>query len=232
MERKRVGKLTLCMIILIASSLMLISCDQPERRNCVVMLGDSIFALSGAIERNLREISGQQYKTYYMSATQMAGGVNDIESQYDRAARQGKIRTIIMDGGGNDFLLGGGFVAPNTVVNEISAAYKRIFNKAVRDGVENIVVMGYYKTSSTNSYTDKSEAEVRDITLSFNGQNGMKTAHFDPSDFPYFSNKRPAQYTVMDGIHPNSGAARELAGLIWQTMQQNDMEQGPACQGF
>lgn len=237
MKKKIFNKLTLCTVVLILASLIPVSCVPGgglEQRNCVVMLGDSIFALTGAIERNLRNYSHQKYRTYYMSATQMAGGVDDIESQYDRAIRQGRIRTIIMDGGGNDFLIGGGFMAPQTVINEINNAYKRIFKKASEDGVENIVVMGYYKTGTTSAITDQSEADVRNITLTavdtFGGSL-QKAVHWDPSDDPYFANKRPAQYTL-EGIHPNGAAANEMAKMIWQTMQNAGIEQGPGCQGF
>lgn len=246
MKKKVLGKLTLCAVVTVLVSFMLASCDTPtpsgcgttggiEQRDCVVMLGDSIFHLSGAIERHLRDYSNQKYRTYYMSATQMAGGVDDIESQYDRAIRQGRIRTIIMDGGGNDFLIGGGLIAPGPVITEISNAYKRIFKKAASDGVENIVVMGYYRTSSTNAATEESERQVREITLSavqtFGGSL-KKAVHWDPSTDPWFSNKRPASYTIVDGIHPTDAAANEMARMIWETMKNAGIEQGPGCQGF
>ncbi len=209
------------------------SCDTmgKERRDCVVMLGDSIFALTGAEERHLRDYSGHIYRTYYMSATQMQGGLNDIESQYDRAARLGKIRTIIMDGGGNDFLLGGA-LTPRATIQEINAAYERIFQKAARDGVENIVVQGYYRTSSTTAQTDQSETEVKNLTLAAAQKYGLNTAHFDPSDDPFFSSKRPSQYTIADGIHPTNEASKQLARLVWETMRSNGMEQGEGCQSF
>ncbi len=213
---------------------MLISCDLGgvEQRNCVVIIGDSIFALTGQIEQNLRQISGQKYRTYYMSATQMNGGINDIESQLDRALRQGRVRTVIMDGGGNDYFFGGSMTLPNVFINEVNNAYERVFKKAANGGVENIVVMGYYKTGTTNATTTRSESEVRELTLSAAQRFGgslQKTVHFDPSDDQWFSSKRPAQYLLMDGIHPTAAASKRLAELIWQTMQENDIEQGEGC---
>lgn len=227
-------QLLLVFLCLLLSGLVA-SCDTggigTQRRDCVVILGDSIWALTGAEERHLRDISGHRYKTYYMSGTQMQGGVNDIESQYDRAARQGRIRTIIMDGGGNDFLLGG-MLTPQVAIREISAAYERIFEKAARDGVKNIIVQGYYKTSSTSSFTDQSESEVRQLTLAAAQKYGLNTAHFDPSDDPWFSSKRPGQYTLIDGIHPTDAASRQLARLVWDTMAANQMEQDEGCQAY
>ncbi len=234
MKRMSVSKLTLCMVAVLMASLMLTSCDLGgvEQRDCVVIIGDSIFDLTGQIEQNLRQISGQKYRTYYMSATQMNGGVNDIESQFDRALRQGRIRTLIMDGGGNDYFFGGSLTLPNVFVNEVNSAYERIFRKAANGGVENIVVMGYYETGTTNATTTRSESEVRDLTLSAVQRYGgslQKTVHFDPSDDAWFSSKRPSQYLLMDGIHPTGAASKRLAELIWQTMQENDIEQGEGC---
>ena len=133
-----------------------------------------------------------------------------------------------MDGGGNDFLIGGGMITPRAVIDEINAAYERIFQKAARDGVENVLVMGYYETNSTTQWTDQSEAEVRDLTLAAASKYGLNTAHWDPSDDPWFSSKRPAQYTA-DSIHPTDAAAEEMARMIWETMKANNMEQGPSC---
>ena len=117
-----------------------------EQRNCVAMIGDSIFALSGQITRHLQEISHQRYRTYYISGAQLAGGmVPNIEAQYDMASRAGAIRTLIMDGGGNDYLMGNR-MNPERINQEIAEAFGRIFDKAQRDGVENVVVLGYYKT--------------------------------------------------------------------------------------
>ncbi len=215
---------------------LITSCDTggsfgTEQRDCVVILGDSIWDLTGAEERHLRDFSGHKYKTYYMSGTQMAGGVNDIESQYDRAARQGKIRTIIMDGGGNDFLLGGSLV-PQATVREINAAYERIFQKAARDGVENIVVQGYYDAPSADQWTEMSERQVEALCSTASQKYGLKVVYFDPSDDPWFASKRPAQYLLADNIHPTDAASKELARLVWENMRQNDIEQGEGCRGF
>lgn len=239
MKKRSLSKLTLCLMALLISSLMLVSCDGAggaEKRDCVVMIGDSIFALTGRIELNLRHISGQKFRTYYIGGTQMKGDYYDIESQYDSAINQGSIRTIIMEGGGNDFLFGGLFV-PQRAFEEINAAYMRTFEKAVQDGVENIIVVGYYKTALTNKYTDQSEAEVEAITLSYNGRinsNGvaMKATYWDPSNDPWFADKIPAEYTLWDGIHPTAEASEEIARMIWQTMVDADIEQGEGCQTF
>ena len=203
-----------------------------ERRNCVVMLGDSIFALSGAETRYLEEMSGQTYRTYYVSGAQLEGGmIGDIEDQYDRAARAGKIRTIIIDGGGNDYLMGG-CGNPAALEREIEAAWTRILDKAGKDGVENMVVQGYYLTASTPD-SDVADYDALAKNLEEAGASrGINLVYVDPNKDSWFSSKRPSQYTIADGIHPTNAASRELARLVWTAMQENNMEQGEGCRNF
>lgn len=239
MLRKSILNLTLTAIIFLSIGIFAgcepdndFGCGEPqvEQRDCVVIIGDSIFALSGDEERFLREFSGHAYRTYYMSGAQMEGGMNDIESQFDRAARQGKIRTLIVDGGGNDFFFGGS--NNQAIIREISAAYERIFQKASAEGVENVVVQGYYTTADEDAATRQSEAEVMAITAEAAQKYGMNTVYFNPSEDPWFSSRRPAQYLIADGIHPTEAASRELARLLWDTMVAYDIEQGEGCEGF
>lgn len=138
---------------------------------------------------------------------------------------------IIMDGGGNDFLLGGR-LTPQATIREINAAYQRIFQKAARHGVENIIIQGYYDAPSANTYTEQSEREVSVLAQKAADQYGMNVVYFDPSDDPWFSTKRPTEYLLSDNIHPTDAASKELARLVWENMQLNDIEQGENCSGF
>ncbi len=236
-QKKRLSSLLWIGLCLLLTGLLL-SCDSGsgiglEQRNCVVMLGDSIFALSGAETRFLQQMSGHRYRTYYANGAQLEGGmISDIEDQYDRAQRAGKIRTIIMDGGGNDFLMGGcGNL--DRLQREIEAAWGRILDKAARDGVENIIVQGYYLTASTPKNSEVSDYDALAEQLEKSGaQRGINLVYVDPNKDSWFSSKRPSQYTITDGIHPTNAASRELARLVWTAMQSNDMEQGEGCQGF
>lgn len=233
MKRKQILTFTACAVMCLLLIGTLSSCvPDSERRNCVVMLGDSIFALSGAETRYLEEMSGHTYRTYYVSGAQLEGGmIGDIEDQYDRAARAGKIRTIIIDGGGNDFLMGG-CGNPAALQREIEAAWTRILDKASRDGVENMVVQGYYLTASTPD-SEVSDFDALAKKLEDGGASrGINLVYVDPNKDSWFSSKRPSQYTIADGIHPTNAASRELARLVWTAMQENNIEQGEGCQGF
>lgn len=202
-----------------------------ERRDCVAIIGDSIFALSDMEEKFLREFSGHAYRTYYISGAQMEGGmIQDIESQLDQALRQGPIRTLIMDGGGNDFFFGGR--DNQAIIREISAAYERIFKKAGNAGVKNVIVQGYYTTRDEDEATRISEQEVAQLTKDARTKYNLNSVYFDPSDDPWFSSRAADgryDYLKLDGIHPTDEASKELARLLWENMVANDMEQGEGC---
>lgn len=204
---------------------------QVEQRDCVVIIGDSIFALSGAEEEFLRDFSGHAYRTYYVSGAQMEGGmVRDIESQFDQALRIGPVRTLIMDGGGNDFFFGG--ANNQAIIREISETYERIFKKAADAGVQNIVVQGYYTTRDEDEATRISEREVAALAQEAQTKYGLNTVYFDPSDDAWFAQRAADgryDYLKADGIHPTDAAAKELARLVWENMVANGMEQGEGC---
>ncbi len=199
-----------------------------ETRDCVVMLGDSIFDLSDAETGYLEELSGHQYRTYYLNGAQMDGGtIQDIESQYDSAIRAGAIRTIIMDGGGNDYLMGNG--SEEEIAEEVRQAYARILNKAQEDGVQNIVVQGYYLTDNSPDGYAESAAALGAGLEAAGASRGIKLVYVNPVADAWFSSRRPSQYTISDGIHPTDAASERLAQLVWNAMVANGIEQGAGC---
>lgn len=227
--------LTVACLLLIGS---ITSCDVPTsslssfdsgRRDCVVMLGDSIFDLSKVEPNTFENLAGFSTRHYFQNGAQMNGGtiVADIKSQLNRAIRAGQIRTIIMDGGGNDFLLGTRNVARLNA--ELEEAWRYILETAANAGVENIVVQGYYKTSTATDAMMADAAELGDRLEAKASQLGMKLVYYNPAADPYFSSKRPVQYTAMDGIHPNTAAAQHMARQLWDLMVANDIEQDGGC---
>ncbi|MBI5552811.1 MAG: SGNH/GDSL hydrolase family protein [Desulfobacterales bacterium] len=206
-----------------------VSCDPaPEARDCVVMIGDSIFDYSDMETEYLQELSGHEYRTYYLNGAQMEGGViQDIESQYDSAIRAGSIRTVIMDGGGNDYLMGSG--SAEEIAEEVRAAYIRILDKAQDDGVQNIVVQGYYLTdSSPDGYAEDAAAMGASLEAA-GASRGIKLVFVNPVADAWFASRRPSQYTISDGIHPTDAASERLAQLVWNAMAANGIEQGAGC---
>lgn len=205
--------------------------EELEERDCVVMLGDSIFALSGEETAALEELSGQQWRVYYQNGAQLEGGSaiasDDIEDQLDDAIDDGTIRTIIMDGGGNDFLLGSGTVSQ--VEAELRAAWGRILSKSQDADVENMIIQGYYETTDA----DPDELAVNERTLAWlptqGAVYGINIIVYNPNADPWFTTKNPASYTVSDGIHPDTAASEHMADMIWDLMVDNNIEQGEAC---
>lgn len=210
-------------------ALVSVSCDPAlEVRNCVVMLGDSIFDLSDMETEYLQELSGHEYRTYYLNGAQMDGGIiQDIESQYDSAIRAGDIRTIIMDGGGNDYLMGSG--SEEEIAAEVRAAYGRILDKAQRDGVQNIIVQGYYLTASSPDGYAEDAAEMGAGLEAAGAARGIKLVYVNPVADAWFAARRPSQYTISDGIHPTDAASERLAQLVWNAMVANGIEQAEGC---
>lgn len=242
MSRRSLSNLVMCAVVFFLLFAFTTSCDVPdtntglEQRDCVVMIGDSIFALSDNIDKHLKDLSGHEYRAYYISGAQMAtrsNGAITIPQQYARATRQGKIRTLIMDGGGNDMLLGPVTQSWEDMEAEVAKAWNDLFEKAKRDGVENIVNLGYYVTATAETAQPERTLEWRRKTerqlIAKAAELGINYAHIDPMDDSWFTSKRPGQYTIIDGIHPTDAASKRLAELIWEAMRANDIEQGGGC---
>lgn len=228
----RKGKLYLLVavtaVFVVAYGIFL-GCTPSERKDCVVMIGDSIFALTGAEPRALMDLAGQNFRTYYQSGAELSGGniiaARDILGQYDAAQRAGTIRTLIMDGGGNDYLIGGGF----NVEEELRQAWTKLLDKARDDGVENIIVQGYYRTCTSTAQQLEGQKDLLPQLVSGAASRGIRLFVYNPDDDPWFTSKVPTAYTITDCIHPSAGASQHMAQKLWDIMVQNNIEQGQAC---
>lgn len=196
----------------------------------------------------MEDLTGHSYRTYYKSGAQMEGGlIQTIPSQYAQAVREDRnIRTVIMNGGGNDVLIGAGGSCDATYPNgTLSAACYRIIdtvesvNKAlwqdmVDDGVKNIVNQGYYYSTDTalRLVSDVFQNRTKQEFAAFAARNpGIKAVFIEPKDNPYFAFSRASSYTVLDGIHPTDAASAELANMLWDAMVANGIEQTDSCSG-
>lgn len=203
--------------------------DNGDVNNQVVMLGDSIFDLSGEIANELERLSGERYRDYYVSGAEMEGGfVRAIPSQYSQAVREDRnIRTIIMDGGGNDIQVGATAQCTNGSVttackNALAPALTaadNLFRQMRADGVQNIVYMNYFYIVAANSKPafNWMHDEMAKIVQKYNG------LIVDP--MPYMSDRLIGP----DRIHPTDEGSRVLANLIWDAMKANCIEQSSGC---
>ena len=137
--------------------------------NDVVNIGDSIFALSGKIHDYLTSYAGKSFRNYcfsgaYLSGTSMITS-NSVVVQYGIAkSDNSNIKTIIMDGGGNEVLIPANFFDPDhciflffinaylssckAVIDDAYVDAVDLVNQMGRDGVKNIIWQGYYHVKS------------------------------------------------------------------------------------
>lgn len=199
--------------------------DDETQNDQVVMLGDSIFALSGEIANELERLSGEAYRSYYVSGAELQGGfVRTIPRQYQRAYSQDPdIRTIIMDGGGNDIQIGAAAKCSGGEVTEdckdalqiaLDAA-DLLFSDMRADGVQNIVYMNYFYILNENSKPafDWMHDQMEALASKYDAIVVDPMPYMDPS------------LIGIDNIHPTNEGSQMLANLIWDAMVENDIEQ-------
>ena len=209
------------MIVLSLSSLnLLATTDNSEKYELsantdTIILGDSIFALSGEIERELERLSAIQITSYAQNGAVMSGIVN----QYKTSRSKGIPRTVIMNGGGNDVL---GNISNCRALNQdciegIENAITQAVDLAAEmeaDGVENIVYLGYYYTtflgSGLDDAIDYAMAQVPQIC----GSTNLRCEIVDTRIIMAGSGNR-----IFDGIHPSDRGSRKMANLLWERIQ-------------
>ncbi len=197
----------------------------------IVNIGDSIFALSGDIYDELHSKAGETWRHYAVSGSKIIGGsfiAKPIPDQYEDAKDDNSnIRIVYMDGGGNDILMpamafdpyecmGGLSQDCQDLVDDIYVEAVNLLNQMDRDGVEQIVYLGYYHLkrgiwgdlSKINDAVDYGDQRLREAC-----RNTTANCEFiDPRDS--FNNS----YVIYDGIHPNSEGSAVLADLIWDVV--------------
>ncbi len=225
---KKLFRKSKLVLILLCVSIIFVGCEEPNgpTDSPIVLVGDSIFALSGEIKNELERLSGEQYRSYCVSGSEMDGGMmGNIPRQYNEAIRTNPgIKTIIMDGGGNDIQVGGVAVCGNSR-NGVSNACKQELQKALdaadklftdmrADGVENIIYMNYFYilNQASKPAFDWMHDQMETVVQRHNG------ILVDP-----MPNMKP-ELIGPDRIHPTDEGSQMLAGLIWDAMQANNID--------
>lgn len=215
-------------LIILSLTMIFVSCEEPNgpTDSPIVLVGDSIFALSGEIKNELERLSGEQYRSYCVSGSEMDGGMmGNIPRQYTEAIRINPgIKTIIMDGGGNDIQVGGAAVCGNSR-NGVSNACKRELQKALDaadqlftdmrgDGVQNIIYMNYFYilNQASKPAFDWMHGQMETLVKRHSG------IIVDP--MPYME----PGLIGPDRIHPTDEGSQMLAGMIWEAMQDNKID--------
>jgi hypothetical protein len=205
----------------------------PDRCNGdaskTIMIGDSYLALSGDVTRFLQQYSGQTYRTYYVSGTQMVGGAApNIPDQARQAYAEGPVQTIIMTGGGNDVLIGdatcrtdpNGTTCRATVDNTLTAS-QALMQEAANMGVKEVVYF-FYPHLPGSLLAPATLNQVLDYAAPL-AQDACESATV--LDCSFIDTRQPfeghPEYIGLDGIHPTAAGSEVIAQLVWAVMQEN-----------
>jgi hypothetical protein len=214
--------------------------SQPYIRNAgnndVVFLGDSIFALSGEIQKVLHGYAGTTFRNYTTSGAELTGGLiqPSVAQQYAMQAADNPNSTIVvMDGGGNDILIPAVALDPyncltqwwefgrlssrcKSFIDDIYVDGVDMLNDMQADGISDVIFLGYYYTKNGILLVDDLEEAIvyGDGKLAQACNNAVVDCTFiDPRGAI-----RDSDITV-DGVHPTAGGSRKLANLIWPVLQ-------------
>lgn len=230
-------------ILLLAVSGFLTACSggsytSNADNNQVITLGDSIFDLSDELQGNLEEYAGETFRKYTLSGAQLYNsgiGVAPVVEQYAQAKLDdADIRTIVMDGGGNDILIpvvaqfdpyrckthwyqfGQLSSKCREFIDDLYVDGVNLLDEMNDDGVDNIIYLGYYYTKNAllSLKSLKQAVDYGNDTLARACANSSANCTFvDPRSTIVNSD------IIIDGIHPASSGSKKLADLIWPHLQ-------------
>lgn len=228
----RYGVVLVALLVVTGCSLISVPIITNATRNDVVNLGDSIFALSGKIQDNLHSWAGQTFRRYALSGSM----VSHIADQYDDAkADDPNINTIFMDAAGNDILIPATLFDPynckvdwwesglssscKALIDDCYVDVVDLLNQMGRDGVDNIIFLGYYHLKNGLIGTTKLNPAVDygDAKLALAVQNATAAPNYR-----VFIDPRPTIVSsdiIYDGVHPSDSGSYKLATLIWAKLQ-------------
>lgn len=241
---------TFCVVALsvVAMGTLGLSCDDllsvpqlPDADNDeIVNIGDSIFALSGDIYKELEAKAGETWRHYALSGSQMIGGIlgKPIPEQYQQALEDDpNIRVIYMNGGANDVLLQGLLGDPyrcrkcnywfcggisrscKALINDVYAESTDLLTTMFEDGVEQVVILGYYHTTiglfgDMRDFIKATDYGAERI-ISGLEDTDANIEYVDPRDA---FDGREWLYITIDGLHPSALGSRVLANMIWDVI--------------
>ncbi|PYG87656.1 dockerin type I repeat protein [Ruminiclostridium sufflavum DSM 19573] len=186
----------------------------------VLVIGDSFLALSKEITKRLEENAkkagildaNDHFKDNSVSGTMLNGGISPtIPTQYKNGVNAGTIKYVIMDGGGNDCMMGS--------VDGAASSFKTLIKQMESDGIVKLFYLFYPDAQGSLAGTlNPNLTRLRPII--------QETVTNSTSPKGYFLDLRPAfdgkysQYILSDGIHPTTAGSVAAADAIWAEMQK------------
>lgn len=212
----------------------------PTVGSSVLLVGDSYLTTSsrafGAELQRLAKAAGalaqsDSYKDVSVGGTQLAGFslFPLIPTQYDGAKNSdGHIKTVVMDGGGNDILVGNRSCITTQpppesagcvkTVDDAMAAAKKMLAKMADEGVENVVYFFYPYLSGGGIGGDKAMTKQ---TLDYAYPLVRAACETAPVNCVFVDTRGvigEAETDFDDGVHPTKPNIEKIAGKVWQTM--------------
>ncbi|WP_244648365.1 dockerin type I domain-containing protein [Ruminiclostridium herbifermentans] len=186
----------------------------------VLVIGDSFIALSHDITKRLEENArkagildaNDRFRDNSVSGTLLNGGTSPtIPQQYKNGVNAGTVKYVIMDGGGNDCMMGS--------VDGAASAFNSLIKEMEKSGTVKLFYMFYPDAQGglaglLNPNLNRLRPMIQNTVLSSTKPKG------------YFFDLRPTfegkygQYILSDGIHPTQAGSYATADAIWAEMQR------------
>jgi hypothetical protein len=227
-------------ITLGACSLLTVPYITSAGNNRVVNIGDSIFALSGAESTYLHSYAGTTFRRYATSGAYLTGDSIvtsfSILDQFDKAkSDNANIKTVFMDGGGNDILIPAVALDPynckkdwwesglsttcKNLINDIYVEAVNTVNHMGQQGVQVVIWQGYYKLKNglIGSTT------LNDAVAYGNTKLSQAVANATAVPTRIFVNPtsvmNQSSDIIIDGVHPSTAGSQKLATLLWAQLK-------------
>lgn len=180
----------------------------------VVAIGDSWMNLGTAgIQQSLLKASGQKYRVYGVAGVELLNSNlfgPAIPTQYDRAKKEGPIKTVVMTGGGNDILMGvGGAMA---TIDKVGVRLAELWKQMHEDGVQDVVYVEYSRGGSNKENVEYGISKVKPACAA-----APLRCHFVDSDVFIMMQLR------IDGIHPTNAGYDTLGKAVFDLMTKEGM---------
>jgi lysophospholipase L1-like esterase len=198
----------------------------------VLVIGDSFLALSHEITKRLEQNaknagildSSDKFRDNSVSGTLLYGGMApSIPDQYKNGVKAGTVKYVIMDGGGNDCLMGTGqppYNADSPFIKNATNSVKNLLTQMRSDGVVKVFYL-FYPDPQQDLGGLKGKLDVLRPLIQNEVNKSITPKAYWLDLRPIFLGKY-SQYILQDGIHPTTAGSIAVADAIWAEMQKNN----------
>ena len=217
----------------------------------VVALGDSYVSLPVMLVPKVEDLAradgalglGQRYRDFSFPGTTLGSPAapGSIPPQWDSAVRGNpNITTVIMDGGGNDLILGVDSLlndclgvgarrkpACTAIVQGAMNMVRQMAQKMKAQGVQDVVYFLYpHVPLGGDDILDYSVEQAQALATELS----TDSFRFHLVDTRGTFQGHPEYFGGLDPIHANEAGGRQIARLVWETMKRECIAQ-PASSG-